>query len=366
MGNLCTKEIDENAKEADQPAYGNSDQNNQFKHAGGNGFHIAQQQFGQHQEDYYQNQPAGSAHIHQSQPNGNLVNSQFQGSFAGQQRESHLDTQPKDEIKFSQYQPIVEPEYKTSIFDDVSQMNSMNAKVKQRYDKMNPMTPEQFPGYFQQYRSFSKTQKPIKHKSEFWTYEGQVKNSHPHGFGTMITSDGTLEQGFFNEGHPVYIRRIQPNGEMFEGAFQDRKYHGQGTKTESSGATMFCKNWIAGLPDGEAESKAPNGRVLFRGQFKQGKKHGPGESYDERRRCTDVGTFTNNEIEGDGKRYYDDGKVYIGKFRNGQEEGPGLVTLIDGRQIDGNFVAGMATGDGFLVKNNGQRIKQTFRNNRRV
>lgn len=245
-------------------------------------------------------------------------------------------------------------------------MNSMNARVKQNYDRRPPMAPEQYPNYFEEYRSYSKTQKPLKHKSEFWTYEGQVKNSHPHGFGTLINSDGTLEQGFFNEGQPVYIRRMLPSGEMFEGTFKDRKMHGQGVKTEASGVTVFCKNWNLGVPDGETETKAPNGRVLFKGSLKQGKKMGPGESYDERRRCTDVGTFNNNELEGDGKRFYDDGKVYVGKFKNGLEEGPGLLTLIDGRQIDGNFVAGMANGDGFLVKNNGQRVKQTFRNNRRV
>ena len=51
------------------------------------------------------------------------------------------------------------------------------------------------------------------------------------------------------------------------------------------------------------------------------------------------GEFVNNQYEGEGKYYYENGDIYIGNFKNGHFHGQGMIIRKDGSvRYEGEFV----------------------------
>ena len=122
------------------------------------------------------------------------------------------------------------------------------------------------------------------------------------------------------------------------------------------------------------------------GQFKKGKRHGKGKSYDKDGNLFYEGDFINElpngkgimyfdgnkyegdlvdgKFEGNGKfYYYEEDREYIGQFKNGNMNGKGNLYDKNGKVIyEGDFVDGKFEGNGKLFNDDGSYYIGQFRN----
>lgn len=248
----------------------------------------------------------------------------------------------------------------------VTKANMLHPAVDKKLATVPQFRSENHKEYHAKYSTFQRGGSIMKEKSSGNTYEGQMSKGVPHGFGKLIHSDGSITEGFFEEGKPVHIRRIVPNGTMYQGDIKDGAAHGYGLEIDGNGNATECKTWVKGEPEGYVQRKDAAGTLLFDGTITKGKKSGPCNWYDDKLRCRHVGEFVNDVLEGKGKRIYDNGLAYEGLFKGGVETGKGVMTFVDGRKFDGEFVNGKANGKGKLTTDTGKTIDVTYKDGARV
>ena len=173
------------------------------------------------------------------------------------------------------------------------------------------------------------------------SYEGEMKDGEPHGFGTYRWNDGDVYTGEYVNG----VRHgkgkfVFASGNYYDGEWANEKYHGHG-----------IYHWS----DGDE----------FEGEWKNGKRHGEGKwTYADGRYYT--GVWENGESisssaivypsdsEAQGgtvktkfERFeYDGGDVYEGETVNGLRHGKGKYTWASGTVYEGDWVKGKRCGFG--------------------
>lgn len=248
----------------------------------------------------------------------------------------------------------------------VTKANVLHPTVDKKLSALAPFRSESHKEYHAKYSAFQKGGSIMKEKSTGNTYEGQMSKGVPHGFGKLLHSDGSITEGFFEEGKPVHVRRIIPNGTMYQGDFKDGAAHGPGYEIDPNGNVTECQTWQKGEPEGQVARRDAAGNSTFVGTISKGKKTGPCNWYDDRQKCRHQGNFVNDLLEGKGKRNHDNGQAYEGEFKAGVESGKGIMTFIDGRKFEGDFVNGKANGKGKLTTDTGKTVEVTFKDGVRV
>ena len=72
---------------------------------------------------------------------------------------------------------------------------------------------------------------------------------------------------------------------------------------------------------------------------KNGKTHGKGKLFYKNGNIKYEGDWINDEIEGNGKYYWEDGEYYIGQFKNGLRNGKGIKYYSNGNiKYEGNWI----------------------------
>jgi hypothetical protein len=162
--------------------------------------------------------------------------------------------------------------------------------------------------------------------------------------------------------------------------------------SESSGVIrvplnpILCRDWLSDLPlvsshsrtkyilhqevlycatvdpshrfSGKGCFKYPNNKV-FKGEFKDGARHGPGiEWIPETRFFAEdtkgefgsmhihIGHWDHNVRQGPGTRFFSNGSVYEGDYRAGVPHGRGVLVTPNGMTYEGEWVGGMMCGQG--------------------
>ncbi len=125
----------------------------------------------------------------------------------------------------------------------------------------------------------------------------------------------------------------------------------------------------------------------FRGEFKDGMRHGKGVLKAPGNRKI-VGTWEDNEIkegtftdfdgttytgqwqfrerEGQGTMTWPDGRQYTGSFKNGQRHGKGIMIYTDGRKYDGEYYYGERNGMGTMIYPDGRKYIGEFKDGERT
>ncbi len=173
------------------------------------------------------------------------------------------------------------------------------------------------------------------------SYEGEMKDGEPHGFGTYRWNDGDVYTGEYVNG----VRHgkgkfVFASGNYYDGEWANEKYHGHG-----------IYHWS----DGDE----------FDGEWKNGKRHGKGKwTYADGRYYT--GVWENGEsisssaivypsdskaqggtVKTKFERFeYDGGDVYEGETVNGLRHGKGKYTWASGTVYEGDWVKGKRCGFG--------------------
>lgn len=152
-------------------------------------------------------------------------------------------------------------------------------------------------------------------------YLGNFKGMLPHGEGKYSWSDGTIYEGFWEEG----------------------KMTGKGQITWSSGATYegdFSGNYLHGF----GNFTGPDGSV-YRGAWRMNVQHGLGK---KQYFNSDIyeGSWKEGVHNGNGRYSWKTGNIYIGNWKDGKMCGRGVMKWTNGDLYDGFWLAGFRHGSG--------------------
>ena len=155
-------------------------------------------------------------------------------------------------------------------------------------------------------------------------------SSHPEGFGTYTSADGTVLQGNFHDG----------------------KLDGYGTRRRPSGWTEEG-TWKAGDPDGDITATDSDGTHLHI-TYKDGKEIHEQGTWVADDKTRETGDWDNLLGRGSGAIDYPDGRHFQGQWRTidaapDLPDGDGTMTWPDGRRYSGAFRDGQPHGTGTLT-----------------
>jgi len=259
--------------------------------------------------------------------------------------------------------------FASSQFISVPKMNDLSAAAEAKYKQLGPYSSATHASEKALFSPRSSTEKGtyLMNTVDGSTYEGEVKQGVPNGFGKAIYSNGGMVEGFFKEGIPSgSVRKIHSTGAVYEGKMSNHFPNGPGTFTDDKGKNFKVEEWRNGDMYGKAIITALNGKVLFNGNLDKNARVGQGELTDELGTSHYVGTFVNNLMSGKGILKKNNGYIYDGEFLKNVEHGQGTLTTVDGRKIIGTFANGKPDGNCTLISDNGRQIKTIWKNGVKV
>jgi len=130
-----------------------------------------------------------------------------------------------------------------------------------------------------------------------------------------------------------------PNGDRYEGEFEDGLFNGEGTYYYANGDRY----------DGEFRDDMKHGRGIL--------KFANGDQYN--------GEFANDRMNGAGTMIYASRNKYVGEFRNGMRLGRGVLTFPNGDRYEGEFQDDVRQGRGTYSFSDGSVYAGEFKNGRR-
>ena len=154
-------------------------------------------------------------------------------------------------------------------------------------------------------------------------YVGEILNGKPHGHGKMSynANDSKKRVSFDGEwlsGVRVKGKLVWKDGMWFDGEMNEKGRNGYGTMLYSDG-TKYAGNWVDDKPNGYGVKYDSNGKVVYKGMFKNGKYNGLGTCY-----LSDggkyEGSFKSGMVHGFGVVYNANGeKTYMGEVKDNRK-----------------------------------------------
>ena len=172
------------------------------------------------------------------------------------------------------------------------------------------------------------------------TYYGLMSGAKISGHGKILTADGTVFAGNFEDG-------------LCDGAAEMK--HERGRK----GVCLAKGQWRKGKLHGRALVRYLDGGE-YEGDMADGIRHGHGCFQSDMDDCY-VGAWRNDVYHGYG--VYQDGSKgssYLGMWEDGQRHGPGTVVLPSGEFYAGSFVGNRMTGAGHLLTEDNSAYEGEF------
>lgn len=157
-----------------------------------------------------------------------------------------------------------------------------------------------------------------------------------------------------------------PNGDMYEGGFEDDKRSGQGTywlNEKGAYRVHYSGQWARSKPHGRGILFCENGDK-YDGEFRLGKRHGSGkQTYGGRPKdrlgaAVYQGEWRGDKRHGQGEMVYANGDVYKGEWRDDKKHGRGVYTSKHAkRRMEGLWADDVPVGgEMFSTEKNGGRI----------
>lgn len=143
------------------------------------------------------------------------------------------------------------------------------------------------------------------------------------------------------------FKRIEIDGDLFEGYFINGKKNGRGKYTWANG-DVYDGMWKDGKRCGRGRISWSNG-ASFDGEWHDGKKHGRG-TYTWADGTYYEGEFADGNFNGFGKKVYSSGDVYEGQWKDDKRTGHGTYTWTNGDTYEGELKDGKLCGRGKLIQ----------------
>ena len=214
------------------------------------------------------------------------------------------------------------------------------------------------------------------------TYQGEIENGNPHGFGfvTYPFEDKNI-LGEWKKGKEWNTKHTKNNGTLI-GKFENGEWElifGElyiGERDSKFG--YFPDKW-EGVEDGENRDIGkyegiikfglPNGQGTFilnngekyLGQFKDGKSHGQG-TYTFKKGNKYIGSWKDGKRDGEGSITWSDGSNYEGGWKNGKYNGEGILKLTTGERYVGGFKNSKKDGYGTFTLPSGDKYVGEWKN----
>lgn len=173
------------------------------------------------------------------------------------------------------------------------------------------------------------------------SYEGEMKDGEPHGFGTYRWNDGDVYTGeYVNGTRHGKGKFVFASGNYYDGYWANGKYHGHGIFRWSDG-DEFDGEWQNGQRHGKGKWTYGDGRY-YTGVWENGESVSssaivyPSDSKAQ-------GGTVKTKFE---RFEYDGGDVYEGETVNGLRHGKGKYTWASGTVYEGDWVKGKRCGFG--------------------
>ena len=141
------------------------------------------------------------------------------------------------------------------------------------------------------------------------------------------------------------FKRLEIDGDLFEGYFLNGKKNGRGKYTWANG-NVYDGNWVDGKCTGKGRISWSSG-ASFDGEWKDNQMSEGKYSYADG--SVYEGSFKNGKRDGYGKRIYKDGDKYEGRWQSGSRNGKGVYTWADGDVYDGEWKDDKRCGVGRMV-----------------
>lgn len=174
-----------------------------------------------------------------------------------------------------------------------------------------------------------------KDTTSSWGYTGQARCTYPNG----DQYDGMFENGTrHGKGKYTYWMEFEPANlnrpESFEGTFKENLKTGLGLMKYRSGA-FYHGHFSEGQRHGEGTFKYTNGDI-YSGLWENGKKHGKGTYVYATTKYSIVGDWKNGEIVS-GKWSLTNGAHYIGGFKKQKPFGDGVWKFSNQTCVEGAY-----------------------------
>ena len=217
-------------------------------------------------------------------------------------------------------------------------------------------------------------------KGKIWNGKGYTYNSKK--IYEIINGKGILQD--FNDNNELLFKYEYDNGEI-NGYGEEYAINSHFDYfywiEKKCYYKKFCGNYSNGKRNGEGEEYNPDNKLLFKGEYFNGKKwngkiynkegkeefeikcgNGKVKEYNEKGNLLFEGEYLNGERNGKGKEYYYNqyGKgnsIYEGEFLNGEKNGKGKEFYYNGKlKFEGEFINGERNGKGKEYDSNGKLL----------
>lgn len=189
----------------------------------------------------------------------------------------------------------------------------------------------------------------------YWNAKGQAS-----GMGTLITKEGSLYKGLFNEG--VFDGKgllINPRGDYYLGEWRNGECEEEGLV--SCNGYAYIGNFKDNMKFGKGKETFANG-TIYEGEFLRNEREGQGKiTYPDG--SSYEGHFENSFFDGKGVYLWPNNRRYKGEFKNGLMNGEGKHQWNDGSIYIGNYVNNKKVGNGKYIWRQGTELKGNWKNN---
>jgi antitoxin component YwqK of YwqJK toxin-antitoxin module len=184
-------------------------------------------------------------------------------------------------------------------------------------------------------------------------YEGKCGPCGKYGFGVQYENNEKIFEGLFRDntrhGHGVLYSRQNTNGNndyrIYDGQWKLGKRHGRGTSWDE-GRKVYEGDWRDDIRTGLGSQFAFNGQLEYHGNFHNNRRHGKGTLYFEDQSNYLQGDFRNDRCNGKATLYINHSKCFEGFFRHGYPNGNGTLyyenemPYFEGKWNNGHSCAG--------------------------
>ena len=176
---------------------------------------------------------------------------------------------------------------------------------------------------------------------------------------TKYDKDGNPQVDKSSEHYTGKAQVQYPNGDVYDGMFNDGVREGEGTMTYGESGNKYVGQWknnlkdgigkmtfgtngeytghfSAGKRDGEGVYKYTKTKDLYSGSWKDGLKNGKGTFIFNATKMKLVGDWVNGQIV-KGKWIFANGTYFEGQFENNYPKGEGVWHFANGNTIKGGF-----------------------------